>query len=231
MNYEELKTLTSQFLPLSDSQIEAFKKYAVLLREWNAKFNLTAITEESEVVEKHFYDCLLPFKSIKFENINAIDLGSGAGFPGLVFAIAMPTWNITLVDSTNKKCTFLKEAAKELGLTNVTVINARAEELGMREQFDLVSARAVAPLYLLLELAMPLLKVNGTFLSMKGSKAEEEIKEAKDAFRKLDCKVVSMNTESLPNDVGTRSNIVIKKIKETNKKYPRTWGEMQKHHL
>ncbi|MCQ2797924.1 MAG: 16S rRNA (guanine(527)-N(7))-methyltransferase RsmG [Bacilli bacterium] len=231
MNYEELKTLTSQFLPLSDSQIEAFKKYAVLLREWNAKFNLTAITEESEVVEKHFYDCLLPFKSIKFENINAIDLGSGAGFPGLVFAIAMPTWNITLVDSTNKKCTFLKEAAKELGLTNVTVINARAEELGMRGQFDLVSARAVAPLYLLLELAMPLLKVNGTFLSMKGSKAEEEIKEAKDAFRKLDCKVVSMNTESLPNDVGTRSNIVIKKIKETNKKYPRTWGEMQKHHL
>lgn len=231
MNYEELKTLTSQFLPLSDSQIEAFKKYAVLLREWNAKFNLTAITEESEVVEKHFYDCLLPFKSIKFENINAIDLGSGAGFPGLVFAIAMPTWNITLVDSTNKKCTFLKEAAKELGLTNVTVINARAEELGMRGQFDLVSARAVAPLYLLLELAMPLLKVNGTFLSMKGSKAEEEIKEAKDAFRKLDCKVVSMNTESLPNDVGTRSNIVIRKIKETNKKYPRTWGEMQKHHL
>lgn len=231
MNYEELKTLTSEFLPLSDSQIEAFKKYAVLLREWNAKFNLTAITEESEVVEKHFYDCLLPFKSIKFENINAIDLGSGAGFPGLVFAIAMPTWNITLVDSTNKKCTFLKEAAKELGLTNVTVINARAEELGMRGQFDLVSARAVAPLYLLLELAMPLLKVNGTFLSMKGSKAEEEIKEAKDAFRKLDCKVVSMNTESLPNDVGTRSNIVIKKIKETNKKYPRTWGEMQKHHL
>lgn len=231
MNYEELKTLTSQFLPLSDSQIEAFKKYAVLLREWNAKFNLTAITEESEVVEKHFYDCLLPFKSIKFENINAIDLGSGAGFPGLVFAIAMPTWNITLVDSTNKKCTFLKEAAKELGLTNVTVINARAEELGMRGQFDLVSARAVAPLYLLLELAMPLLKVNGTFLSMKGSKAEEEIKEAKDAFRKLDCKAVSMNTESLPNDVGTRSNIVIKKLKETNKKYPRTWGEMQKHHL
>ncbi len=231
MNYEELKELTSSFLPLSDSQIEAFKKYAVLLREWNEKFNLTAITEESEVVEKHFYDCLLPFKSVKLENIDACDLGSGAGFPGLVFAIAMPTWNMTLVDSTNKKCTFLREAAKELGLTNVTVISGRAEELGMRGKFDLVSARAVAPLYLLLELAMPLLKVNGTFLSMKGSKAEEEIKEAKEAFRKLDCKVISMNTETLPNDVGTRSNIIIKKVKETNKKYPRTWGEMQKHHL
>ena len=231
MNYEELKQLTSSFLPLSDSQIESLKKYANLLHEWNDKFNLTAIKDESEVIEKHFYDCLLPLKSIRMDNIKAIDLGSGAGFPGLVFAIAMPTWKVTLVDSTYKKCTFLKEVAKELCLANVTVINARAEELGMRGQFDLVSARAVAPLYLLLELAMPLLKVDGTFLSMKGSKAGEEVQEAKDAFRKLECKVVSMNTESLPNDVGSRSNIIIKKMKETNKKYPRTWGEMQKHHL
>lgn len=231
MNYEELRELTKNYIGLSDQQIATFKHYCALLKEWNEKFNLTAITEEEEIVEKHFYDCLLALKHIKQESLEVCDLGSGAGFPGLVFAIARPQWRITLVDSTKKKTVFLEEAAKAMGLKNVKVMNKRGEALPFREKFDLVTARAVAPLYLLLELGMPILKVNGRFLALKGSKAGEELDEAKEALRKLNCSVSFINEEELPNDAGKRNIIIITKDKPTNKKYPRTWGEMQKYHL
>lgn len=231
MNYETLKELTSPYLNLSDQQIATFKQYCSLLKEWNEKFNLTAITDDEEIVEKHFYDCLLALKFIKQDSLDVCDLGSGAGFPGLVFAIAKPHWKITLVDSTKKKTVFLEEAARAMGLKNVKVMNKRGEELPFRERFDLVTARAVAPLYLLLELGMPILKVNGRFLALKGSKAQEELEEAKEALRKLNCSVSFINEEELPNDAGKRNNIIITKDKPTNKKYPRTWGDMQKHHL
>ena len=228
MTYEEMVSLLSGKIDLNDKTVERFKKYAALLKEWNEKMNLTAITDEPEIVEKHFYDCLLPTNHDLLDDRLICDLGTGAGFPGLVWAIAYPKCVVTLVDATAKKCTFLNEVIKELNLTNAFVVNSRGEDLNMREHFDIVTARAVAPLNILLEVTVPLVKEKGLMIAMKGAKGKEELADAKKAIQKLYLKVIEINEQSLPNDEGIRYNIILKKEKKTEKRYPRSWADIQK---
>ena len=228
MTYEEMVSLLSGKIELNEKTVERFKKYAALLKEWNEKMNLTAITDEPEIVEKHFYDCLLPTDHDLLDDKLICDLGTGAGFPGMVWAIAYPKCVVTLVDATCKKCTFLNEVIKELNLTNAFVVNSRGEDLNMREHFDIVTARAVAPLNILLEVTVPLVKEKGLMIAMKGAKGKEELADAKKAIQKLYLKVIEINEQSLPNDEGIRYNIILKKEKKTEKRYPRSWAEIQK---
>ena len=228
MTYEEMVSLLSDKIELNEKTVERFKKYASLLKEWNEKMNLTAITDEPEIVEKHFYDCLLPTDHDLLDDKLICDLGTGAGFPGMVWAIAYPKCVVTLVDATGKKCMFLNEVIKELNLTNAFVVNSRGEDLNMREHFDIVTARAVAPLNILLEVCVPLIKEKGLMIAMKGAKGKEELADAKKAVQKLYLKVININEQALPNDEGVRYNIILKKEKKTEKKYPRSWAEIQK---
>ena len=228
MTYEEMVSLLSGKIELNEKTVERFKKYASLLMEWNEKMNLTAITDEPEIVEKHFYDCLLPTDHDLLDDKLICDLGTGAGFPGMVWAIAYPKCVVTLVDATGKKCMFLNEVIKELNLTNAFVVNSRGEDLDMREHFDIVTARAVAPLNILLEVCVPLIKEKGLMIAMKGAKGKEELADAKKAIQKLYLKVIEINEQSLPNDEGIRYNIILKKEKKTEKRYPRSWAEIQK---
>ena len=228
MTYEEMVSLLSGKIELNEKTVERFKKYASLLKEWNEKMNLTAITDEPEIVEKHFYDCLLPTDHDLLDDKLICDLGTGAGFPGMVWAIAYPKCVVTLVDATGKKCMFLNEVIKELNLTNAFVVNSRGEDLDMREHFDIVTARAVAPLNILLEVCVPLIKEKGLMIAMKGAKGKEELADAKKAVQKLYLKVININEQALPNDEGVRYNIILKKEKKTEKKYPRSWADIQK---
>jgi len=228
MTYEEMVSLLSGKIELNEKTVERFKKYASLLKEWNEKMNLTAITDEPEIVEKHFYDCLLPTDHDLLDDKLICDLGTGAGFPGMVWAIAYPKCVVTLVDATGKKCMFLNEVIKELNLTNAFVVNSRGEDLNMREHFDIVTARAVAPLNILLEVCVPLIKEKGLMIAMKGAKGKEELADAKKAIQKLYLKVININEQALPNDEGVRYNIILKKEKKTEKKYPRSWADIQK---
>src|SRR5574344_1136705 len=220
MTYPELVDALKDKVTLSDAQIEQLKRYAALLIEWNEKMNLTAIKEEGAIVEKHFLDCLIPAKSLSIDKKACCDLGTGAGFPGLVWAIAFPNCSMTLVEATGKKCTFLTTVINELGLKNVRVLNKRAEELNNKNQFDIVVARALAPLPILIEIALPLVKVHGVFLAMKGSKGREELARSKNALEKLSAKVASVQEDSLPGDEGLRLNIAIEKVGSTEHKYP-----------
>lgn len=228
MTYPELVDALKDKVTLSDAQIEQLKRYAALLIEWNEKMNLTAIKEEGAIVEKHFLDCLIPAKSLSIDKKACCDLGTGAGFPGLVWAIAFPNCSMTLVEATGKKCTFLTMVINELGLKNVRVLNKRAEELNNKNQFDIVVARALAPLPILIEIALPLVKVHGVFLAMKGSKGREELALSKNALEKLSAKVASVQEDSLPGDEGLRLNILIEKTSSTEHKYPRPWAEIEK---
>lgn len=228
MTYEEMVSLLSGKIELNEKTVERFKKYALLLKEWNEKMNLTAITDEPEIVEKHFYDCLLPTDHDLLDDKLICDLGTGAGFPGMVWAIAYPKCVVTLVDATGKKCMFLNEVIKELNLTNAFVVNSRGEDLDMREHFDIVTARAVAPLNILLEVCVPLIKEKGLMIAMKGAKGKEELADAKKAIQKLYLKAININEQTLPNDEGVRYNIILKKEKKTEKRYPRSWADIQK---
>lgn len=232
MTYQEmLEELKKNNIELDENLIEKFDKYLHLLIEWNAKFNLTSIKEENEIIEKHFYDCLLASDpSLLRNNLSVMDLGSGAGFPGLVWAIAYPESSFTLIEATKKKCTFLEEAAKVLDLKNVKVLNARVEELpsSYKEFFDIVTARAVAELRILLELGVPFLKVGGTFIAMKGSNAQHELDNAAHALKVLNIMNIDTRHSSLPNSDGERNNIYLTKGKKTDKRYPRVYADIVK---
>ena len=172
---------------LSDEQIESYKTYSKLLQEWNKVMDLTAIDEEAQIVEKHFYDSLISAKYFRYENQTLLDIGSGAGFPGLVLAIAFPNLKITLLEPTLKRCNFLNEVIKVLDLSNVKVVNDRAENYvkEKRESFDLVTSRAVSRLNMLLELSIPFLTIQGTMIALKGKNANLELKEAENALKIL----------------------------------------------
>lgn len=228
MTYEEMVGLLQDRVTLNDKTIERFKMYAALLKEWNEKINLTAITDEPEIVEKHFYDCLIPTNHDLLDDKLICDLGTGAGFPGMVWAIAYPKSVVTLVDATGKKCMFLREVASKLNLTNVFVVNSRGEDLNSREHFDIVTARAVAPLNILLEVCVPLVKEKGLMIAMKGAKANEELAASKKAIERLSLRVLKIEESILPNEESKRYNIIFKKEKKTEKKYPRSWAEIQK---
>ena len=194
--------------------------------------NLTAITERDEVYLKHFYDSLTlawAYPELQTEELHMIDVGAGAGFPSLPLKIAFPQLQITIIDALNKRINFLRDLVKELGLEGVTVEHARAEEFGnktapAREQYDVATARALARLNVLGELTLPFVKVGGVLLAMKGSAADEELAEAKKAITTLGAEIGDQIDVSLPNG-DPRSVIVIKKVKNTPKKYPRKPGD------
>ena len=221
--------LSSNGLELSAIQKEQLHTYFELLVEKNKVMNLTGITEENEVYEKHFYDSLLFSFDIDFSGKTLIDVGTGAGFPGLVLAICYPNLKVTLLEPLNKRCVFLSEVVTALGLQNVEIVNQRSEDYSKnnREKFDYATARAVARLNILLELVMPLVKVNGTFIALKGRLGYEEVDESKRALELLDCKVDKVQDVKLLTDDDSRQNIYVLKLKKTNNKYPRNYSQIK----
>jgi len=212
---------------LTEEQIDKFYKYMKLLLEWNEKINLTAITDENEILLKHFVDSLTVLKYIK-EDDKIIDVGTGAGFPGIPMAIMMPNTKITLLDSLNKRINFLNEVIKELNLKNVETIHSRSEDCGKdilyREKYDISIARAVANLSTLSEYLLPFVKIDGKMICMKGSEVEEELNNSKYAIKELGGEISLQDEFCLPDTDIKRNIIVIKKIKYTPKLYPRKAG-------
>lgn len=228
MNKEEFtQALQEQGLQINAESLEKFDAYRRILQEWNEKMNLTAITEEGQVWEKHFYDSIVPFIGVDFETL--CDVGSGAGFPGIPAAIVWPEKKFTLVEPLGKRCRFLEHVKKELHLENVEIVNARAENFAAdhRAAFDAVSARAVARLSILLELCIPLLKDDGTFIALKGRSAMEELEQAAPALKELHVVCDHVQSFSLEDDAG-RINLYFKKTGPTPKKYPRAYGAIKK---
>lgn len=214
-------------------QMDQLNTYYHLLITWNEKMNLTGITEKNEVYLKHFYDSLTIVKAIDLKKIETLcDVGTGAGFPGMVLKILFPQLKVTLVDSLNKRISFLNEVIKTLNLKGICAIHARVEEYAKqhREEFDLVSARAVASLNTLLEYTTPLLKVGSSFVSMKGN-ISREIIEAEHACKVLNTQVTKVISFELPIEKSSRTLIVVTKEKKTNPKYPRKFSEIKKHPL
>ena len=228
---EKLKKLEIHF---SMEQTEQFFEYMKLLIDWNEKINLTAITEPEEIITKHFIDSLTILKYIK-NDYKIVDVGTGAGFPGIPLCIMNPTIKMTLVDSLNKRLIFLQEVVNTLKLKNIEIVHARAEELGQnikyRETFDVATSRAVANLSTLSEYLIPLVKINGKIISMKASNAKQEIDEAQNAIQILGGQIESIEEFNLPeSDIG-RTVIIINKNKPTSKKYPRKAGTPSKEPL
>ncbi len=234
MNKELIKKFIEEELKLNvnENTLSNFDIYEKLLLETNKKFNLTAIDDEESVLYKHFIDSLYAAKFVDFNNKTLCDLGTGAGFPGLVLAIMFPSLNVTLVEANGKKVSFLKEVTNELKLHNVEILNIRAEQLNnLKNSFDYVSARAMTRLNVLVELAIPLCKVNGKLLAYKLFDVENEILEAKNALKELDCKVNAVYKYELPNNIGKRSLLVIEKIKNTKKRFPRDFSKISSNPL
>ena len=231
MNFvDELKIAATEYgLNLTEDQISAFNKYYELLYEWNKKINLTAITEPKDVAIKHMVDSLSCFKADLFkENTSLIDVGTGAGFPGLPLKIFYPSLKLTLLDSLNKRVKFLQLVVDELGLKDVEVIHARSEEAARnkiyREKFDLATARAVARLPIICEYCLPFVKDGGTFIALKGRQYEEEATQAQKAIKILGGEIADIMPVKLPEIDDKRAVIYIKKIKSTPKTYPRKAG-------
>ena len=232
MNKEEfINCLKELNIDLNDEILNKLDKYFKLLVEWNNKFNLTTILEEKSVYLKHFYDsiCIVRTGLIENKNIKLCDFGTGAGFPGIVIKIFFPNIIVTLIESNNKKCIFLNEVIKELELKNIEVINTRMEiySKNNRESFDIVTCRAVSHLKIISELAIPLLKNNGYFLPLK-SNIDNEIIESKDILNKLYSKIENIISYELPIENSKRNILIIKKIKETDLKYPREYNKIIK---
>ena len=222
---EELKKLN---LEPTELQLNQLYRYFELLVEYNKVMNLTGIIEENEVYLKHFYDSITLIRVIDLNNIDSLcDIGTGAGFPGMVLKIMYPKLNVTLVDSLNKRIEFLKIVIKELGLNKIEAIHARAEEYAIdnREKFDVVTARAVASLNVLLEYSIPLVKVGGYFVAMKGKMEEED---SSNALKLLSSKIELVDNFLLPVENSNRTLIKVKKEVKTSKKYPRKFAEIKK---
>lgn len=231
MNQEQfIQALKEKGIELSDKQIHQFRRYFELLVEWNEKMNLTAITDEEDVYLKHFYDSLTISFDYKLDNQSLCDIGAGAGFPSIPLKIVYPNLKITIVDSLTKRITFLKELTKQLELEHVEAISARAEEYAIkhRESFDIVTARAVARLNILDELCLPLVKVGGDFITLKGLKASEEYEEAKKGIAALGGELYKEEGFTLTDENDHRCNMYIKKKKSTPAKYPRQFAQIKK---
>lgn len=224
---EELKKIN---IDITDKQLNQLNTYYEMLIEYNKVMNLTGITEKNEVYLKHFYDSLTIAKVIDLTQEKTLcDIGTGAGFPGLVIKILFPNLKITLVDSLNKRIEFLKAVIKKLDLQEIEAVHTRIEDYGKinREKYDVVTSRAVAPLNILLEYAIPLVKTNKYFISYKG-KISEELKASEKALKILDSEVEKIEEFILPVEESTRTILKIKKQKQTNKKYPRKNSEIKK---
>lgn len=219
-------------MEIGNELAEKLRIYADELKSWNEKINLTAITDDDGIAIKHFLDCLLVSKVADFKDgARIIDVGTGAGFPGLVIAAAYPHVNVTLLDSTGKKLKAVESIAEQMGVKNVRIVHARAEEAGknpeFREKFDFATARAVAELRVLLEYTLPFVRKDGFFLSLKGSSAKEEIDCADGSLRTLGGKIHSVNDFVLPGG-DKRSIIEVKKISQSSPRYPRPSAQIAK---
>lgn len=230
MNEEQFKqALHEKGITLNDIQVEQFRKYFELLVEWNEKMNLTAITDEPSVYLKHFFDSISASFYEDFSGpFSVCDVGAGAGFPSIPLKICFPDLNVTIVDSLNKRIQFLTNLSKELNLSNVQFVHARAEEFGQnneyREKYDIVTARAVARLSVLSELCVPLVKVGGRFIAMKAASASDELKDAMKALNVLGSEKSAEYSFHLPIENSERTLYVFSKTKSTPKRYPRKPG-------
>lgn len=231
-NIQKIVPLCKSFgLSLDDAAIKRLNLYGNMLLEWNEKINLTAIKEPEEVLFKHFYDCLLFFKNVNVpQNAKIIDVGTGAGFPGVVLKIARPDIELTLLDGLNKRLVFLNELMNSLELDAATV-HLRAEDGGKnplyREKYDIACARAVASLPVLCEYCIPFVKVGGQFVAMKGASAADEMSAALNAYKILGCEKPTIICENLREN-ESRAFIIAKKISQTPPKYPRMSGKISK---
>lgn len=219
-------------MTLDETAIDRFCRYDELLIEWNEKMNLTALTEPRDVAVKHFIDSLMLLRYAEIpQGASMIDVGTGAGFPGLAIKIARPDIRLTLLDSLQKRLSFLDEVCEQLGLEDVVTVHGRAEEgskeILFRENYDVAVARAVASLNVLAEYCLPYVGVGGQFVAMKGKTAEEELQQAQNAIRELGGKVGEKHLFSL-GEAGERGIIVIDKITPTPEKYPRKSKQIKK---
>ena len=230
MNEKQLiEELLKLNIKLTNNQLNQLKQYYELLVEENNKYNLTRIIEENEVYLKHFYDSLTISKIKELNNQKICDIGTGAGFPGIVLKIVYPELDMDLIESNNKKCYFLNLVIKKLDLNKITVKNVRVEEYGtqVREEYDIVVARAVAPINHLLEFSMPLLKINGQFIAMKAN-LSNELDNLKPYLEKLNCQLIKELDFELPYEKSNRKLMMYQKQDKTSNKYPRKYSEIKK---
>ena len=231
MNVEEfIKACNELNISLDDKILSNLDTYKDYLKEYNSHTNLTTITEDEDIYLKHFYDSLTIVKAIDLNSINSlIDVGTGAGFPGMVLKIVYPHLNVTLIDSNNKKTTFLSNLKEKLNLDNLNIINERSEDYAHKhiDEYDVVTSRAVANLRVLTELCLPMVKVGGKFIPLKAT-VDEEIKEANNIINTLNGKLNNQITFNLPKEEALRNILVIDKLDKTPKGYPRNYGKIKK---
>ncbi len=223
---EETKKLG---IELTDAQLQKLEKFYELLIFWNEKINLTRITKKEDVYLKHFYDSLTLYKVINLnDDFTLCDVGSGAGFPGIVLKIVFPNLKVTLIDSLQKRVNYLNEIIQELDLFNIEAIHTRAEDYARnnREKFDIVTARAVANLKILSELCLPMVKEKGYFIALKAN-IEEELENSKEMIKKLNSSIEKIETFNLPIEHSLRNLVKIKKERKTNPIYPRRMDKIK----
>lgn len=233
MDFTDLLQKTGWTISLTPQQIGQLDRYRELLLEWNQKFNLTAITDPEEILTKHFLDSLSVLQAFPFEkNAAVLDLGSGAGFPGMVLKIARPDLRLTCLDGTQKKVNFLRTVAEALHLEKVVCLHARAEEAGrlsdLRETFDAVTARAVANFHQLAEYGLPFVKKGGRLIAMKGPGGEAEASDAAKAITLLGGEIGKVSTFTLPATDFSRTLVELRKIGSTPQTYPRPSAKIKK---
>ncbi|HHU54408.1 MAG TPA: 16S rRNA (guanine(527)-N(7))-methyltransferase RsmG [Mollicutes bacterium] len=225
-----IKEMSKLGIELTITQLEQFQKYYKLLIEWNKKINLTSITQKEDVYLKHFYDSATIVKIINLDQESTLcDVGSGAGFPGIVIKILYPELKVTLIDSLMKRINFLNEVINKLNLKEVVAIHSRIEDFGQKnkEKFDVVTARAVAPLNILLEYCIPITKIDKYFISMKGN-ISREINSSENALNKLKSELIEIKEFHLPFENSVRSLVLIRKSQKTDKMYPRRVEKIKK---
>ena len=231
MNKEEfIEELNKLNIVLDKEKLNKLDKFYKLLISWNKKINLTTISKEEDVYLKHFYDSLTLIKVVDLnKNLKILDVGTGAGFPGIVLKIVLPNLKITLLDSLNKRINYLKEIIKELDLNEIETICSRSEDYTKihKEEYDIVVSRAVAHLRILSEITFASIKVNGYLIAMKGN-IDSELEEAKDIINKLKGKVVEINKFKLPKEESIRNLIKIQKVDKTPNIYPREYSKIKK---
>ena len=228
-----LEDILRESLPLDERALGRFRRYYELLTEWNKVMNLTAISGEEDTARLHFLDCAALAGLTELKGRRVIDVGTGAGFPGLVLKILCPETELVLLDSLEKRVRFLKTVCAELGFDDVLCLHARAEEAPpqLRESFDLACSRAVARLNLLAELCLPFVKTGGLFAAMKGPDAAEELREAEKGLRLLGGEIERVAEYPVPGTELRHNAVLIRKGSETPKKYPRKWAQMKKQPL
>ena len=225
--YNEIAKLGIQLTNIQKNQLE---EYYNMLIEWNNKINLTRILDKKDVYLKHFYDSITLFRDVNLkENVSICDIGTGAGFPGMVLKIVFPTLSVTLVDALDKRIKFLNEVIKKLELKNIYAIHDRGEIFARnnREKYDVVTSRAVSNLAILSEISIPLLKVNGIFVAMKAN-LNDEIECSKKILLNLNATIIKIDEFKLPIEESIRNLVIIRKDKITNLKYPRNFDKMKK---